>query len=78
IRTWHASMIIGEIISFAAYVLSLIIFKSYFDGAFLESWPFIWRVVVITLISCLPLYILKFIQIKFKPPIHEKLTQLTK
>ncbi|CAF3011590.1 unnamed protein product, partial [Rotaria sp. Silwood2] len=75
IRTWHPLMIVGELLSFSAYILSLVIFKSYFDGAFLQSLSFIWRVVVITLISCLPLYILKFIQIKFKPPIHEKLTQ---
>ncbi|CAF4217198.1 unnamed protein product, partial [Adineta steineri] len=71
----HPLMIVGEILSFACYILSLIIFKSYFDTEFLRSWDFIWGVTVITLISCLPLCILKFLQIKFKPPIQQKLMQ---
>ncbi|CAF0851825.1 unnamed protein product [Rotaria sordida] len=75
IRTWHPLMIISELLSLVAYFVSLVIFKSYFDLAYLVSWAFVWRVVVITVVSCLPLYILKFIQIKFKPPIHEKLAQ---
>ncbi|CAF1330163.1 unnamed protein product [Adineta steineri] len=75
IHTWHPLMIVGEILSFACYILSLIIFKSYFDTEFLRSWDFIWGVTVITLISCLPLCILKFLQIKFKPPIQQKLMQ---
>jgi phospholipid-translocating ATPase len=68
-------MILAELLSFGIYVLSLFIFRSYFDTIFLTSWDFIWRVLLITIISCLPLYILKFIQIKFNPPIQEKLMQ---
>ncbi len=68
-------MILAEFISLASYVLTLIILQSRFDPAFIGSWDFIWRVLVVTLISCLPLYILKFIQIQFKPPIQQKLMQ---
>lgn len=68
-------MIVAELISFGSYILSLVIFRSYFDPIFLTSWDFIWRVILITLISCLPLYILKFVQIQFKPPIQQKLMQ---
>ncbi|CAF3442994.1 unnamed protein product [Rotaria socialis] len=75
IRTWHILMVIGEFLSFTCYILSIVIFQNYFDIRFLESWSFIWRVVTITVISCLPLYILKYVQTQFKPPIHEKLKQ---
>ncbi|CAF2103709.1 unnamed protein product [Rotaria magnacalcarata] len=75
IQIWHILMVVGEFLSFTCYVLSIVIFQSHFDIRFLESWSFIWRVVAITAISCLPLYILKYMQTKFKPPIHEKLTQ---
>ncbi|CAF4881448.1 unnamed protein product, partial [Rotaria magnacalcarata] len=75
IQIWHILMVVGEFLSFTCYVLSIVIFQSHFDIRFLESWSFIWRVVAITSISCLPLYILKYMQTKFKPPIHEKLTQ---
>jgi phospholipid-translocating ATPase len=68
-------MIVAEFSSFALYILSLVIFRSYFDTAFLTSGDFIWRVIVITIVSCLPLYILKFIQIKCNPPIQQKLMQ---
>jgi phospholipid-translocating ATPase len=68
-------MVLAELISLACYILTLVIFKDRFDPAFLESWDFVWRVSIITLISCLPLYILKFIQIQFNPPIHKKLMQ---
>ena len=68
-------MIVAELISFGSYILSLVIFRSYFDTIFLTSWDFIWRVILITIISCLPLYILKFVQIQFNPPIQQKLMQ---
>ena len=44
------------------------------DSTFLKSWDFIWRVLVITSVSCIPLYILKFIRKKFSPPVYAKLT----
>ncbi|CAF3400742.1 unnamed protein product, partial [Rotaria socialis] len=75
IRTWHTLMVVGEFLSFTCYILSIVIFQNHFDIRFLESWSFIWRVVTITAISCLPLYILKYMQTQFKPPIHEKLKQ---
>ncbi|CAF1625502.1 unnamed protein product [Adineta ricciae] len=48
---------------------------SHFDQEFLASWDFIWGVTLITLISCLPLVILKFLRIRFKPPVYQKLMQ---
>lgn len=75
IRTWHYLMVVAEFLSLICYVLTLIFYKSHFDSAYLFSLNFLWRVVAITLISCLPLYILKFIQLNFRPPIQQKLMQ---
>lgn len=68
IRTWHILMFLAEIFSFALYVLSLVILHDYFDAEFIKAPDFFWKVVTITLISCLPLYILKFLRKKFSPP----------
>ena len=68
-------MILAQLLSLTCYVLSLIVLKSHFDPEFLQSWDFIWRVLLVTLISCLPLYVLKFVQVKCKPPIQQKLMQ---
>ncbi|XP_065828760.1 probable phospholipid-transporting ATPase IIB isoform X2 [Oscarella lobularis] len=75
IRTWHVLMILAELASFGIYVISLVILNEYFDSKFLKTWAFIWRVVVITAVSCLPLYILKCLRKKCAPPIYSKLQQ---
>ncbi|XP_070575156.1 probable phospholipid-transporting ATPase IIB isoform X2 [Ptychodera flava] len=74
IRTWHWLMIAAEFLSLVIYIASLFIFKDYFDPAFFLTWTFVWKVVVITLISCVPLYILKYLRRRFSPPSYSKLT----
>lgn len=44
------------------------------DSEFIQTPQFLWKVSVITLITCLPLYILKFLRRKFSPPIYSKLS----
>ncbi|CAG2238567.1 E7.6.2.1 [Mytilus edulis] len=73
IRTWHYLMLLAEIFSLCIYIASLAVL-TYFDSHFLKSWDFIWKVLVITSVSCIPLYILKFIRKKFSPPVYAKLT----
>ncbi|KAK2580739.1 hypothetical protein KPH14_011366 [Odynerus spinipes] len=74
IRTWHHIMILAEIFSLAFYLLSLIVLKDYFDAEFIKTTDFLWKVLVITLVSCMPLYILKFLRKKFSPPSYTKLS----
>lgn len=52
----------------------LIYFFCFLDQKFLISLEFLWKVVVITLVSCLPLYILKYLRRKYAPPSYSKLT----
>ena len=44
------------------------------DKDFLRSWDFVWKVLVTTCISCIPLFILKYIKKKFAPSSYSKLT----
>ncbi|XP_022904487.2 probable phospholipid-transporting ATPase IIA isoform X1 [Onthophagus taurus] len=74
IRTWHKLMVIAELFSLALYVLSLIVLHDYFDSEFIRTLAFLWKVLVITLISCLPLYVLKILRKKFSPPSYSKLS----
>lgn len=74
IRTWHWLMLLAEVISLALYIGTLIVLRGYFDQKFLVSTEFLWKVVVITLVSCLPLYILKYLRRKYAPPSYSKLT----
>lgn len=44
------------------------------DWDFIWSFEFLWKVLAITLVSCLPLYIIKFLRKKFSPPAYSKLS----
>lgn len=75
VRSWHILMIISMMVSLICYVASLVVLKEYFDTEFIQSMAFTWKVTTITLVSCLPLYIVKCIRIKFSPPNYAKLMQ---
>ena len=44
------------------------------DKDFLSSWSFVWKVLVTTSISCIPLFILMYLKRKFAPSSYSKLT----
>lgn len=44
------------------------------DVYFITTVSFLWKVTAITLVSCLPLYILKYLRRRFSPPNYSKLT----
>lgn len=44
------------------------------DIYFITTVSFLWKVTAITLVSCLPLYILKYLRRRFSPPSYSKLT----
>jgi len=67
-------MVACEIFSVAVYFISIIIPGiTAFEITFIMTEQFWWRVSVITLVSCLPLYLAKFIKKKFAPPAYLKL-----
>ncbi|XP_052753716.1 probable phospholipid-transporting ATPase IIB [Galleria mellonella] len=65
IVTWHRLMAAAELLSLLMYTATLLIFTSYFDADFIRHWDFWWKVTVITLVSCLPLYIVKYMHRKW-------------
>ncbi|XP_056335587.1 probable phospholipid-transporting ATPase IIB isoform X1 [Danio aesculapii] len=74
IRTWHWLMVVAQLISLACYLASLSFLNGYFDLSFITTRVFLWKVCVITLVSCLPLYIIKYLKRKFSPPSYSKLS----
>ncbi|GAB5587710.1 Putative aminophospholipid-translocase [Umbelopsis nana] len=74
INTWHRIMIISEIVTILIYVGSMWILPTYFDMTFILTTRFVWKVAVITAVSSLPLYLVKFIKRRYAPPSYTKLT----
>lgn len=74
VRSWHWMMVVAEVISLSFYLFTLILFPQSFDAQFIQTRDFLWKVTLLTLVSCLPLYILKFLHRKIAPASHYKLT----
>ncbi|KAJ2430929.1 putative aminophospholipid-translocase, partial [Coemansia sp. RSA 2440] len=74
IRTWHRWMIWSILGSLAIYVASIWVLPAYFDVMFILSAAFVWKTVVITAVSAVPLYIIKVIRRIYAPPAYAKLT----
>uniref|UniRef100_A0AAY5F662 Phospholipid-transporting ATPase n=1 Tax=Electrophorus electricus TaxID=8005 RepID=A0AAY5F662_ELEEL len=74
VQTWHWLMVVAELLSLACYVASLVFLHEFIDIYFIATLSFVWKVTVITLVSCLPLYVLKYLRRRFSPPSYSKLT----
>ncbi|XP_032510246.1 probable phospholipid-transporting ATPase IIB isoform X5 [Phocoena sinus] len=74
VRTWHWLMAVAELLSLGCYVASLAFLNQYFDVPFIMTMTFVWKVSAITVVSCLPLYILKYLKRKLSPPSYSKLS----
>lgn len=73
IRTWHPLMVMAELASVLLYFLTLVVLREFFDAEFIKSVDFVWKTAVITAVSCLPLYLIKFLRRRFSPPSYLKL-----
>ncbi|ORY37212.1 phospholipid-translocating P-type ATPase [Rhizoclosmatium globosum] len=73
INTWHPWMIYSEIVTVLVYIGSMWILTTDFDMAFILTWNFVWKVLVITAVSALPLYAMKLVNRKLNPPSYTKI-----
>lgn len=74
VHTWHWMMVVAELVSLSAYLMTLILCPQYFDEQFIQTMAFLWKVCLLTVVACLPLYVLKFLHRRISPPAHFKLT----
>lgn len=73
INSWVWMIAVAEVASLLIYIISIAALPSYFDVRFILSGEFVWKVLVITAITTLPVYLGKFIKKKFFPPSYSKL-----
>ena len=73
INTWNRYMVLSELITLLLYLCSMLYLNTSFDITFIATWDFLWKVTVVTLVSCLPLYLAKIIKAKLDPPSYSKL-----
>lgn len=73
VHTWHWMMIAAQLCSIACYLSAILILQDTFDGSQMFNWKFAWRVVEVTLVSCLPVSIGKWLKRRFAPAPYSKL-----
>jgi phospholipid-translocating ATPase len=74
VRTWHWAMVVAEVTSLFVYLISVLLYPAGFDIVFMTQLSFLWKVLAITAVSCVPLYILKIIRKRVTPSTYQKLT----
>mmetsp|Transcript_17647 Transcript_17647/g.17620 ORF Transcript_17647/g.17620 Transcript_17647/m.17620 type:complete len:814 (-) Transcript_17647:47-2488(-) len=72
IDKFHWAMGVSEVVTLILYTSSMLALKSYFDLYYLFSGEFVWKVVIITLISWAPLHLASFLMEKISPADHKK------
>ncbi|PAA78476.1 hypothetical protein BOX15_Mlig016842g2 [Macrostomum lignano] len=73
VRTWHWLMSVAELLSLLCYLLAVVVLPNYFDPGFILTLSFLWKVSVITAISAIPFFVIKFVRYYMRPPITRKL-----
>ncbi len=68
LKDFFGKLIIATLSSYFTNLFSIL------DSEFIQTTDFIWKTVVITAVSCVPLYVLKFIRKRFSPPSYQKLS----
>lgn len=74
ISTWHVIMGVCEVFSVLVYIVSVRLLQDEFDLPFMTSVSFLAKVVAITLLSFLPLYLIKVLRHFLSPPSYTKLS----
>lgn len=72
-RHFNPWIILANVFSILMYVASMFVLPSYFDIPFVISWGFLWRVLIIIVVSLFPVYITKLIFSKINPASYTKL-----
>lgn len=73
IHAWHWMMVAAEACSVGFYLLSIVVLQDTFDQSLMLTWGFLGRVVAVTLVSCLPVTIGKWLKRKIAPAPYSKL-----
>ncbi len=74
IHKWNKYMVFAQILSILAYLIAMVVLRSYFDITFIFTVLFMWKVLTITAVVTLPPALLKWAIDKYDPPAHTKVS----
>ncbi|OBA23112.1 phospholipid-translocating P-type ATPase [Metschnikowia bicuspidata var. bicuspidata NRRL YB-4993] len=75
IRTWNKMMFSTIVITFMIYVLLVPFLDEYFDLDYITSVSFCWQAMIVLVTSLLPVWLLRTLNRKLRPPSYAKVQQ---
>eukprot|EP00177_Eucheuma_denticulatum_P004786 GFKZ01008694.1.p1 GENE.GFKZ01008694.1~~GFKZ01008694.1.p1 ORF type:complete len:1164 (+),score=162.67 GFKZ01008694.1:465-3494(+) len=72
VHRWHWMMIVAEACSLLFYVASIFILQDTFDHSLIFQWGFLGRVIAVTVVSCVPVTIGKWLKRRYAPASYSK------
>ena len=76
INSWNKSMLYSELITLAIYIGSIPFLSEYFNLEYASSFSFYWQCALILSVSLLPIWAVKAINRKLRPPTYAKVQQV--
>lgn len=73
IRRWKLLIIMAEVLTFGIYFISIVVLPTYFDISFISTYNFWVKVTLVTAVTVVPVFGLRFIARKVNPPQWAKL-----
>lgn len=67
VHRWHWMMIVAEMCSLVFYIASIFVLQDSFDHMLMFQWGFLGRVIAVTLVSCVPVTIGKWLKRRYAP-----------
>ncbi|KAK9366594.1 hypothetical protein V1509DRAFT_629473 [Lipomyces kononenkoae] len=75
IITWNKIMMATEIVTVGAYIASIPFLGEYFDLQYIITGPFFWKTAVATAAALVPIFLVKVITRRVRPPTYAKVRQ---
>lgn len=75
INTWNKAMIYSLIVTLSIYIGSIPFLSEYFDLTYVSSFKFLWQCCLILTVSLVPIWLVKSINRRLRPPTYAKVQQ---
>lgn len=73
IHRWHRLIVASIFASFCLYTISMLVLHDTFNMTFILTATFVWKLIVVTAVTCVPVYSVKLLRRRLNPPAHEKI-----
>jgi phospholipid-translocating ATPase len=72
IHKWNATIVAAQLLSLAFYIISVFLLRGYFDLAFVLTWAFLGKTLVLVAAAVLPTAAIEALHKRLNPPSYQK------